>query len=403
MLGESKANWAEDLSVLRQEPVLWPLVLMTGVSAVVSFISLRALGAVVPLSLLIALVVYGLRTRSFPVPSRALLIVFCVFVLLVGLAGFRSLDVDYAVGRFLKLATTALISILLWSLARQVSALSALKPVLLASCALALCWGFIEGASDGAIYALFRDVTPGEAAISSNRAMVVLALLVWPAALIVAHRYGTAFGVAMVVVLFAVSLSGESQAAQLAVFSAMFILVFAHLVPRATLWVCGVGGCVVILSMPFVISQLDLTTLGKGVPNAQLTILPRMEIWLYVSQKILAQPLLGYGLEAGRFLPLDDMTQVYFTDVHLHHPHNGVLQIWFEMGALGALSLAAAWGLILRQVSLLTASAIPFVLAGLCCTLIVGSVAHGVWQSWWVGVLALLPFFFAVACASDEE
>ncbi len=397
------SNWTGDLKVLRHEPVLWALVIMTLVSAVISFVSLRALGALVPVSLAIALVVYCVQTRSFPTPPRTLLFVFCVFVLLVGLAAFRSLDADYALGRFFKLATAALIAVLLWALARQLSVLSALKGALLLSCLVGLCWGLVEGVSDGAVYAMLRDVSLSEAAYSSNRAMVVLALLVWPAALITSQRYGAAAGPGLVAFLFVVALTGESQAVQLSVFASMGVLGSALIVPRATLWGLGILGCFVILSLPFLISQLGPISLGEGVANAELTILPRMEIWHFVSEKILAQPLLGYGLEAGRFMPLDDMTQVYFTDVHLHHPHNGVLQIWFEMGVLGALALATAWGLLMRQVSLLSEKDAPFVLAGLCCAFIIGSVAHGVWQSWWVGALALLPFFYAVACAERSE
>ena len=398
-----KSSWADDLSVLRHEPVLWALVAMTLVCAVISFVSLRALGAVLPISLAFTLLIYTVQTRSFPAPPRALLSVFCVFVFLVGLAAIRSLDFDYALGRFFKLTMTALIAVLFWGLARHIPTLSTLKNALLLSCLIGLCWGLVEGVSDGAVYAMRRGVSLGEAAYSSNRAMVVLALLVWPAALITSQRYGAAAGLGLVAFLFVVAMTGESQAAQLSVFVSMGVLGSALMVPRATLWGAAVLGCFFIMSMPLLISQLGLVSLGEGVPHAEFTILPRMEIWLYVSQKILAQPLLGYGLEAGRFLPLDDMTQVYFTDVHLHHPHNGVLQIWFEMGVLGALALATAWALLLRQASFLSEKDVPFVLAGLCCALIVGSVAHGVWQSWWVGALALLPFFYAVACAKASE
>ncbi len=397
------ATWRDDVNAMRADLTLWPLALLTVLSAVISFVSVRALGTVVPVCLVLALVLYFLRTRSFALPSTPLLLIWALFVALVGLAAFRSLDVDYATSRFLKLAVYSLLAILLWSVAQRMNTRSVLKFALVVSFAIGLCWTLVEGISNGALYQFLSGVTPGEAAHSANRAVVVLTLFAAPAALIIFQRYGGLAVVCLFATLFVAVLTTESQAAQLGVLGAMVVLVFALVTPRAAIWVCGVGGILTIVVMPFLFSQVSFDDLFSGMPNAEMTLMPRLEIWTFVSQKILEQPLLGYGLETGRFMPIDDMVRSYFPGEYLHHPHNGVLQIWFEMGALGALMLAAAWGLIVRQTALLEAKSIPFVLAGLCCVMIIGSVAHGVWQSWWVSALVLVPFLFAVATAPETR
>ncbi len=402
-MAEEKAIWRAELATIGQDRVLWPLVLLATVSAVISFLSLRALGTLVPVCLVLALVFYGIRTRSFPMPSFGLWVVFGGFVLLVGFSAAMSLDVEYALGRFVKLALYALMAILLWSLSQRLSTLGALQSGLLVSFILGLCWALFEGLSEGALFGLLRELPPGEASFSSNRPVVILALTAWPAALIVAQRYGFLAALALLVALFAASLSGESQAAQVGLAGATVILVVAFWLPRAALWVAGVGGVVAILAAPFVFSQPDLMEYAEKLPTAYSTILPRMAIWVFVSEKIMMQPLLGYGLEAGRFLPTTDMVQIYFSGDFIHHPHNGILQVWLEMGVLGALAMATVWGLLLQQVSKLSEESLPFVLAGVCCALFIGAVAHGVWQSWWVCALALLPFLFKIALTRAVE
>ncbi len=118
-----KRTFIEDIAVIRETPVLWPLALLVIASASVSFISLRALGVVVPVCFLLALLALVVQTGRFPRPSAGILIVWLVFVALIGLATTRSLDFDYASGRFLKLGGMSLLAVLFWALSARVTAL----------------------------------------------------------------------------------------------------------------------------------------------------------------------------------------------------------------------------------------------------------------------------------------
>jgi O-antigen ligase len=66
------------------------------------------------------------------------------------------------------------------------------------------------------------------------------------------------------------------------------------------------------------------------------------------------------------------------------HTHNGPLQIWLELGLVGAL-LATALVLALGWQATSPGSAGAF-----ACAIAIASLSYGVWQGWWLCLLAML-------------
>lgn len=132
----------------------------------------------------------------------------------------------------------------------------------------------------------------------------------------------------------------------------------------------------------------------------------RILIWDFAVARIAERPWLGWGMESARAIPggsdmvptadLDrfGLAHEWFAEVRAQrlplHTHNAALQIWLELGAVGAL-LAAALVLALGWRATDPGSAGAFVAA-----LTVGSLSYGVWQGWWLCLLAM------VAIASRE-
>lgn len=397
-----RRRFVEDFTIIRETPVLWPLALLVFVSGFVNFISLRALGVVVPVCFLFALVIFVVQTRRFPRPSTGTIVVWLVFAAIVGLAAMRSLNVDYASGRFIKLASMSLLAILLWSLSARVLALPALRSVLVVSLGFGLMWGFVEGISDGFIFELTHDVIPGEAMHAANRPIVLLVVFLWPMVLALSQVAGRRVAWFAVLLTLVSTFTTESQSAQLAILGAVTVFGWASLAPRSTLWVVGVGGVVTILGLPVGLAYFNFLP-EVGDYFLPLTVVARLELWNFVAGKIMEQPLLGYGLEAGRFLLLDGMTHKYFGGPLMHHPHNAIIQIWFEMGLLGASVAALGWALLVRQIGYLSSYKRSYPLAALTCILIIGAVSHGLWQTWWVSALVVVPFFFAISLGDDHK
>jgi O-antigen ligase len=154
------------------------------------------------------------------------------------------------------------------------------------------------------------------------------------------------------------------------------------------------------------------------IPSASLPLsaVHRLVIWDFAAARIAEKPLAGWGMEASRALPggrarpdaatLDRLNittpaqREFLALAHVEvmplHPHNGALQLWLELGGIGALIGAA---LILLLGFAASRSAVPAVGAGmLASAAVTGMLSFGLWQAWWVAslllamvALALLP------------
>jgi O-antigen ligase len=133
----------------------------------------------------------------------------------------------------------------------------------------------------------------------------------------------------------------------------------------------------------------------------------RLVIWDFAAARIAEKPLAGWGLEASRAMPggraqpdaatLDRLNinapaqREFLVLPHVElmplHPHNGALQLWLELGGIGALIGAA---LMLALGVAASRSAAPAVGAGmLASAAVTGMLSFGLWQAWWVASLLL--------------
>jgi O-antigen ligase len=122
-------------------------------------------------------------------------------------------------------------------------------------------------------------------------------------------------------------------------------------------------------------------------PHIQLSWDERLDMWAFASAKIMEKPWTGWGLDASR---------TFGSAISLH-THDAAVQIWLELGAVGAVLAAAFWigvwtlieGLARRDRAAAAAASGTTV-----AYLTIGGLSFGVWQEWWLGLGAMA----AVAC-----
>jgi O-antigen ligase len=145
----------------------------------------------------------------------------------------------------------------------------------------------------------------------------------------------------------------------------------------------------------------------------------RMHIWNFTHSRILERPLLGWGMDASRAIPggkerveirlcTTDGSQgalVGQGTVMSLHPHNAVLQVWLELGALGG--IAAALLLLWYGQRLLWRADRPSSRAAIAAvwaaSFTSASLSFGIWQSWWVSSLAIALLVAQLAAAAARE
>jgi len=118
--------------------------------------------------------------------------------------------------------------------------------------------------------------------------------------------------------------------------------------------------------------------------DLSVSIYHRAAIWQFVAERIEEKPLLGWGLHASRSMPGAKELVARGAEILPLHPHNGPLQLWLELGAIGAVLGAALLAWLARN----AASAAQA--AALTAMLVVGSVSFGLWQGWWMAAIWLV-------------
>jgi O-antigen ligase len=173
----------------------------------------------------------------------------------------------------------------------------------------------------------------------------------------------------------------SALAVALMISAAVFALVYWR--GRVAALACMAIAVLQTLLTPWIL--LGLTEAGgfkAALPHLPASWAARVQIWGFASTRMLQKPLFGWGLDASR---------AFGADVPLH-PHDGPLQLWLELGLPGAVIGALIWGFVFWQFAKAAPSRRRFAAAGcavgtVCLT--IGAFSFGLWQEWWICLMAL--------------
>ncbi|MCW2245766.1 O-antigen ligase [Azospirillum fermentarium] len=265
----------------------------------------------------------------------------------------------------------------------------------------------VETNADFPLYHLFHGgkADPRTEAFNvPKRAAAALAVLVWPVALMLYHRWGARAAAAVLVLMAAVSLGQSSRSALAGLAAGGLVLLAVRRWPAAAVreglmavTVAAFAGAVPAALVAERVAHLsDAGWLFQSARH-------RVEIWDRAATKILESPWLGLGLDSSRAVPAGGVTSKFEpmdnTLLPLH-PHNAFLQVWFELGAAGAVLATALLLLVLRAVGRLAAGDQPLALALYAAGLTLSSMAYGLWQAWWMAALMAAALLTALAVRS---
>ncbi|WP_419902636.1 O-antigen ligase family protein [Kiloniella sp.] len=167
-----------------------------------------------------------------------------------------------------------------------------------------------------------------------------------------------------------------------------------------------------ILMMPLITTLTAPLGEPENSYNLHTSAHHRFFIWGFVSDKILEAPLIGAGMDASRVYPNTEeevykriRSDGYITGagdrVISLHPHNAPLQIWLELGLIGAIFAALCvlnilnWGNLFPHDNALRNISIQ---AAIITTILMTMLGYGIWQNKWFvmfylfsALIALLP------------
>jgi O-antigen ligase len=380
--------------------------------AVAAFV-LGPLALLAPLGLapLLVVVALGLAViaaleRRWPAPPPDLALALALLALLALASGLWAVDPAHSLTRALRFVGECLEGLLLLDAAARLTpdGRRQVLGALLLGLGLTVVLAFVDWALAGALMRRLHGAAAPPTA--TNRGATVLALMMWPTLLFVRHARGYAPALAAWALAGLGIAACLSASAHLALAVASLTFALAMGLRRSLARIALVLAPVAVLTMPL----LPLITPPSAplLPRALLkpSAMHRLVIWNFTDVRINDRPILGWGLEASRAIPggkdiavvRDRTGQPISVEQLPLHPHNGALQVWLELGVLGALAAAFVVTVVAsRLLAPMPAVARAAALATFAAASVEVSLSYGIWQSWWIAALWLAGFAVAVA------
>jgi O-antigen ligase len=363
--------------------------------------------AVVPWLLIAAALtaVSAVRKRRLPLRDVATAGFLAVILAYAGISAAWSLHPMASLGLAVRIAGTVGIGMILISALMGIAAdqRAALLLWLQAGVAVALVLLIEEQITDFAVWHLFHDAEPSRYHMISsfNRGITLLALLVWPVALVALRRWGLLVAAACPLFVLALISGYESAAAIAALGIGGGVAVLAWLGPTIALAILAAALGFAFLGAPLVLWAAPADVLARlDISALPATIDVRIEIWRFVTARFLEKPVVGWGLDAARSMngagewPGDSPIRL--------HPHNNVLQLLMELGLVAALPTVMWLGMLSRQLSRAAAPERACFAGFFATALVIAWTAYGLWQTQWLSSLVVaVAVLMLAACPSS--
>lgn len=261
----------------------------------------------------------------------------------------------------------------------------------------------LDGVLKAAIYQAIRRAThdpirPDLAVVKVSIGTYVLALLFWPCVRLLDAWGFRGRNILVAVIAAAILVAAHFTSADASA-AALVLSGLAWLGVR----VIGkpfVRALIPVVAAPFIFAPLVVLWGVRSGFFAWLHVLAppswdaRLNIWAFAANQIVDHALRGWGIDASRT----------FGDAIPLHTHNAAIQLWLELGSVGAALAAAffAWilyrivgrtGVNRRDGAMATGALVSY--------LVIGGLSFGVWQEWWLALGALAVIACGVAQKSS--
>ena len=258
----------------------------------------------------------------------------------------------------------------------------------------------VERITDAPIKHLLSSELADELLILSsfNRGATMFALLVWPATLLL-YRWRRGAAIAFWIGTLTLLLSLLSGAAVLAVAAGGIVFLLAWFAPRRMPVLLAALISAYMFASPLISGTLaSRDTVMRHENDLARSTYHRLLVWSFTAERILERPILGWGFDSSRRIPGGKLLIDTSEQAMPLHPHNGALQLWLELGAVGVVlaALLPVWLLLaLRRAPLRLDNAAT--MGFITSTFVILCLSYGLWQSWWLSAIWLVSGFMVTA------
>lgn len=378
-------------------------------------ISPRSMAALYIACGIFALAAHVLQNRALPAFDKRWLYAVAAFAGYGCLTQIWTENPDETFGKAIELGGLFALSILLHGVMRGFDneARERLFAMVLAGLGIGCGVYLFEYHSNFMLYELARGGVSGDVAdVKQNKAIFLLALWFYLSFIPVvpnktwAYRF---FYISLYALMVHLTFISKSASAQIIIVIAPFLAFIMYALPaRRVLQLTLAVSIFLTAAMPFGAVWVYRNTDWRTNPNLNDSVRSRIEIWDQAARRTFEKPLLGWGLDSASKLPnRNEVTVItYVPDpkpiAHLH-PHNAPIQIWFELGAVGAAMAAALFAFFYRRIRTVeSAVAQKFAAFSWAVTFLYTLSIWGIWQSWFTATLCFMAVMTAAAVRRFE-
>lgn len=219
--------------------------------------------------------------------------------------------------------------------------------------------------------------------------LIVLINYFWLAAAILLRRDRAWAAFLLLALLAAAVFASESQSAMVGLMVSLAVALAMRLAPRLATAALAGGLFAVFFAAPLllghaadILPRVLFDMLRHG--NADI----RAGIWAGDLALVRAVWPFGIGFDMSPLLPGSPLTQElaldWWTRLNAWHPHSTPVQVWMELGVVGAVLYATLIASVASRLTLLSSVNRPYVAAAIANMAVVAMVGYGAWESWWV-------------------
>jgi O-antigen ligase len=222
-----------------------------------------------------------------------------------------------------------------------------------------------------------------------DRAAAVAAIVAWPIAFALWRRFRPRAAIVFLLLTLAFLFELEMAAARLAFVVAAVVFAVSYWKPRAIAHaMLAVMLAGILVAPPILVATgvgRELPAIAQDMPDNATSVKHRLLIGQFVLKKIGERPLTGFGFDSSRAIPGGRKAAIEGAPVLPLHPHNGILQIWLELGLPGAVIAAVIVVLVLRRMSAIEPRG-PAAMANaaFAAYITIAVISFGIWQNWWL-------------------
>jgi O-antigen ligase len=221
-----------------------------------------------------------------------------------------------------------------------------------------------------------------------NRPAVTVLTVSLPIVLLLVKRDQLWLGVAVAGLVVATVLQSESGAAMLGLIAGCVAYLVARLSRRLALALASVGLVAAVATAP-VTGEIADRSLSPALHDklAGSHAEERIAIWKLFGAVVQQEPVKGLGIGVSPRLHETRVAPRMLADnpnlPAAWHPHNAALQVWVELGAVGAALGLLVLLLLVRRLASLPPALLAHSMALLAAVTGISLIGHGAWQGWW--------------------